>query len=208
MKILILEDDRTIHYGLRQHLLKQNHDILSAYSIGEAKRLIDDSIDLYLLDVTLPDGSGMEILETIRAINGNPVLFLSAHKDEKTMNQGFDLGADDYITKPFRFSDLDNRMRSIMRRSNIRNINNLTVDLDKAQVSVSKEIIVLSVIEYQVLLLLVNTHPHYLEKDRLIESIWGDTSDNTVSVTIRRLRTKLGEGVQIVNHVGKGYMIQ
>ena len=208
MRILIVEDDRTIHFGVRQHLLKQDHEILSAYSLSEAKRLIDDSIDLYLLDVTLPDGSGMEILEAIRKINANPVLFLSAHDDEKTMNQGFDLGADDYITKPFRLSDLDNRIRSILRRSNIKTVNNLTIDVDKALVSVDGDNIVLSVIEYQVLLLLVNTYPKYLEKDRLIESIWGETSDNTVSVTMRRLRSKLGDGVEITNLVGKGYSIQ
>lgn len=207
MKILIVEDDRTIHFGLKQHLSKHYGEILSAYTKSEAERLIDSSIDLYLLDVTLPDGTGFEILSKVREKFDTPALFLSAHDDEQSMNTGFDIGGDDYITKPFRLNDLDNRIRSIQRRSNLKKVNELSIDQSKGIVTYKENKIELSVIEYQLLLMLVHQSPNSVSKGEIIETIWGETSDNTLSVNIRRLRAKLGEAATIHSEAGKGYSI-
>lgn len=207
MKILIVEDDRTIHFGLKQHLSKHHREVLSAYTLAEAERLIDSSIELYLLDVTLPDGTGFEVLSKVREKYDTPALFLSAHDDEKSMNTGFELGGDDYITKPFRLNDLDNRIRSIQRRSSLKRINQLTIDLGKGSVSFNNEKVDLSVIEYQLLLLLVQKSPKPVSKEHLIGMVWGEASDNTLSVNIRRLRGKIGDAAEIRSEAGKGYSI-
>lgn len=208
MKILVLEDDRTIHFGLKQHLSKHYGEIVSAYTIAEAKRMIDDSIDLYLLDVMLPDGTGFDVLKEIRKTSNTPALFLSAHDDQNTIDTGFNLGGDDYITKPFRLNDLDNRIRSIQRRSNIKRVGYLSIDLDRALVLVHNVKIDLSVIEYQLLLQLVQHSPNTISKELLIDKVWGEASDNTLSVNIRRLRSKLGEDIDIQTVAGKGYFIK
>lgn len=207
MKIMIVEDDRTIHYGLKQHLLKTHVEVLSAYTLAEARRLIDPSIELYVLDVTLPHGTGLELVQEIRVHFDTPVIFLSAHDHETTINQGFDFGADDYITKPFRLIDLDNRIRSIQRRSNIIKVNQLSVDLKRAKVVVNDETIVLSVTEYQLLLELISHSPNVISKQDLIKKVWKAAPDNTLSVNIRRLRTKIGDGVVITSVANEGYSI-
>lgn len=204
MKILIVEDDRTIHFGLKSHLSK-SYEVISAYTKSEAERLIDGSIDLYLLDVTLPDGTGIELLKLIRKEYDTPALFLSAHDDETTIDEGFKTGGDDYITKPFRLSDLDNRIASIQRRSNIKRVGNISVDVNRAKVTIDDEMVVLSVIEYQLLLELIHQSPNVVGKEHLIEKVWGEASDNTLSVNMRRLRTKIGDGAEIKSIQNQGY---
>lgn len=207
MKIMIVEDDRTIHYGLRQHLLKTHSEVVSAYTVSEAQRLIDNSIDLFILDVTLPDGTGLDLVKEIRGRQDTPVIFLSAHDDEHTINKGFDFGGDDYITKPFRLKDLDNRIRSIQRRSPILKVNRVSIDLTKAKVFIDDEIILLSVTEYQLLLELIHQSPNTISKQELISKVWKEAPDNTLSVNIRRLRSKLGDGAVITSVANEGYYI-
>lgn len=207
MKIMIVEDDRTIHFGLKQHLLKSDKEVVSAYTVSEAVQKISDDIDLYILDVTLPDGTGLDLVKIIRQNSDTPVIFLSAHDDDQTINSGFDLGGDDYITKPFKTNDLDNRIRSIQRRSPIIKVGALSIDTKRAKVKVLNEEITLSVTEYQLLLELVRQSPNTISKQDLIEKVWKEAPDNTLSVNIRRLRNKLGEGVTISSVSNEGYKI-
>lgn len=207
MKIMLVEDDRTIHYGLKQHLLKTHSEVISAYTFSEGERLIDPSVELYILDVTLPDGTGLELVQLIRETQDTPVIFLSAHDDDITIDKGFMLGGDDYITKPFRLVDLDNRICSIQRRSNVLKVNHLSIDLKTARVFIKGEQVVLSVTEYQLLLELVNHSPNVISKQDLIRKIWDEASDNTLSVNIRRLRSKLGNDVCITSVANEGYSI-
>lgn len=207
MEIMIVEDDRTIHFGLREHLSAKGYELVSAYTFSEGFQMIDSSIDLYILDISLPDGSGLDLLTHIRSVSENPVIFLSAHDDEHTINRGFDGGGDDYITKPFRLNELDRRILSIQKRSNIMRIGDLSIDIKRGKVFIGSDELVLSVIEYQLLLELANQSPTIVSRDVLIQKVWVEAPYNTLSVNIRRLRTKLGDAVTIHSVVNEGYGI-
>lgn len=208
MKIMIVEDDRTIHFGLKEILSAKGHSIVSSFSVSEALRLVDDSFDFYLLDIGLPDGTGFDILNVIRKGSDVPVIFLSAYDEEASIVKGFDLGADDYITKPFHQSELIRRITSLQRRSNIIKFKDLSVDVKLAKVSVFGTEVKLSVTEYQLLLKLLMHKDDVVLKEDIIESIWGEASSNTLSVTIKRLREKIGDGVLITNIQNEGYRIE
>ena len=169
---------------------------------------LNQSFDLFLIDVGLPDGDGISLAKTIREHHTQGIIFTSAKDDETTISSGFDLGGDDYITKPFRISELKQRIQSVLKRSIISK-GNLINDPKSAKVKVDSYEIDLSVLEYKLLLHLVQNEGKILTRESIIEYLWGDyVTGNTLSVTMKRLRHKLGDSVTITTVHTKGYVLE
>lgn len=223
MNIFLLEDDSAIGIGLCYSLENEGYNVTLAKSISEAKDIVSKSnFDLYILDLTLPDGSGYDICKLIKAQGDYPVIFLTAYDDEVNVVMGFELGADDYITKPFRLKELLVRIKSVMRRYNkefsdgVVTIKNLTINTNEAKVYKDGEEIILTAMEYRLLLILLNNRGVVLTRNQLLENIWDVAGDfvesNTLTVYIKRLRDKIEEEPnkpQFIKTVrGLGYVIE
>lgn len=223
MNIFLLEDDNAIGIGLCYSLENEGYKITLAKSVSEARDIIDSNkFDLYILDLTLPDGSGYDVCKHIKAQGDYPVIFLTAFDDEVNVVMGFELGADDYITKPFRVKELLVRIKSVMRRYSKDNndgvikIKNLTINTNEAKVYKDGNEIILTAMEYRLLLILLNYRGVVLSRNQLLENIWdvaGDfVEDNTLTVYIKRLRDKIEEEPnkpQFIKTVrGLGYVIE
>ena len=222
MDIFLLEDDDAIALGLCYSLQNEGYNVTLAKSVSEATDIVEkNDFALYILDLTLPDGSGYDVCKKIKSIGDRPVIFLTAYDDEVNVVMGFDLGADDYITKPFRLKELLVRIKSVLRRYNrtggdaTGKIKNITINTNEAKVYKNGEEIVLTAMEYRLLLILLNNRGKVLSRSQLLENIWdveGDfVEDNTLTVYIKRLRDKIEEDAassQIIKTVrGLGYMI-
>lgn len=222
MDIFLLEDDDAIALGLCYSLQNEGYNVTLAKSVSEATDIVEkNDFALYILDLTLPDGSGYDVCKKIKSISDRPVIFLTAYDDEVNVVMGFDLGADDYITKPFRLKELLVRIKSVLRRYNRTGgdatvkIKNITINTNEAKVYKNGEEIVLTAMEYRLLLILLNNRGKVLSRSQLLENIWdveGDfVEDNTLTVYIKRLRDKIEEDAassQIIKTVrGLGYMI-
>lgn len=222
MDIFLLEDDDAIALGLCYSLQNEGYNVTLAKSVSEATDIVEkNDFALYILDLTLPDGSGYDVCKKIKSIGDRPVIFLTAYDDEVNVVMGFDLGADDYITKPFRLKELLVRIKSVLRRYNRTGgdatvkIKNITINTNEAKVYKNGEEIVLTTMEYRLLLILLNNRGKVLSRSQLLENIWdveGDfVEDNTLTVYIKRLRDKIEEDAassQIIKTVrGLGYMI-
>lgn len=202
MNIFVLEDDEAIGIGLSYSLENEGYTVTVEKTVASAKSAIaKDSFDLYILDLTLPDGNGYEICKLIKSMGDYPVIFLTAYDDEINVVTGFDLGADDYISKPFRVRELMARIKSVLRRySKDSNdgkikIDNLLINTNEAKVYLDGNEVILTAMEYRLLLSFVNNRGVVLSRQRLLEDIWdvgGDfVNDNTLTVYIKRLRDKL-----------------
>ena len=222
MDIFLLEDDDAIALGLCYSLQNEGYNVTLAKSVSEATDIVEkNDFALYILDLTLPDGSGYDVCKKIKSIGDRPVIFLTAYDDEVNVVMGFDLGADDYITKPFRLKELLVRIKSVLRRYNRTGgdatvkIKNITINTNEAKVYKNGEEIVLTAMEYRLLLILLNNRGKVLSRSQLLENIWdveGDfVEDNTLTVYIKRLRDKIEEDAassQIIKTArGLGYMI-
>ena len=222
MDIFLLEDDDAIALGLCYSLQNEGYNVTLAKSVSEATDIVEkNDFALYILDLTLPDGSGYDVCKKIKSIGDRPVIFLTAYDDEVNVVMGFDLGADDYITKPLRLKELLVRIKSVLRRYNRTGgdatvkIKNITINTNEAKVYKNGEEIVLTAMEYRLLLILLNNRGKVLSRSQLLENIWdveGDfVEDNTLTVYIKRLRDKIEEDAassQIIKTVrGLGYMI-
>ena len=223
MKIFLLEDDSAIAMGLSYSLENEGYEITHAQSVKQAFEIIDkEEFSLYILDLTLPDGNGYDVCKKIKSKGDLPVIFLTAYDDEVNVVMGFELGADDYITKPFRVKELLVRIKSVMRRyskesvdSNIV-IKNLTINTNEAKVYKDGREVVLTAMEYRLLLILLNNRGKVLTRNQLLEGIWdidGDfVEDNTLTVYIKRLRDKIEEDATKPRFIktvrGLGYVIE
>lgn len=223
MKLFVLEDDEAIGIGLSYSLENEGYSVTLAKSIKQANEIIDNTaFDLYILDLTLPDGNGYDICKRVKAKGDLPVIFLTAFDDEINVVTGFDLGADDYITKPFRVRELMARIKSVLRRYNKENadgvirLGDLVVNISEAKVSKNGEDIILTAMEYRLLLTMLNNRGNILTRNKLLEEIWdieGDfVNDNTLTVYIKRLRNKIEDDPakpDIIKTVrGLGYRIE
>lgn len=223
MKIFILEDDDAIGIGLTYSLENEGYTVTLAKTVSDAERIINsENFALYILDLTLPDGSGYDVCRTIKKKGDLPVIFLTAYDDEVNVVMGFDLGADDYITKPFRVKELLVRIKSVLRRYNkesadgIVRVKDLVINTNEAKVYKNNQEIILTAMEYRLLLILLNNRGSVLSRNQLLENIWdidGDfVEDNTLTVYIKRLRDKIEEDptkpVYIKTIRGLGYMIE
>lgn len=223
MDIFLLEDDEAIGIGLTYSLENEGYNVTLAKSVKEAEKIIDEKeFSLYILDLTLPDGSGYDVCKRIKAKGDLPVIFLTAYDDEVNVIMGFELGADDYISKPFRVKELMLRIKSVMRRysnetsDGIIKINNLKINTNEAKVYKNNEEIILTAMEYRLLLVLLSNRGKVLSRTALLENIWdvaGDfVEDNTLTVYIKRLRDKIEEDPakpEFIKTVrGLGYVIE
>ena len=223
MDIFLLEDDEAIGIGLTYSLENEGYNVTLAKSVKEAEKIIDEKeFSLYILDLTLPDGSGYDVCKRIKAKGDLPVIFLTAYDDEVNVIMGFELGADDYISKPFRVKELMLRIKSVMRRysnetsDGIIKINNLKINTNEAKVYKNNEEIILTAMEYRLLLILLSNRGKVLSRTALLENIWdvaGDfVEDNTLTVYIKRLRDKIEEDPakpEFIKTVrGVGYVIE
>lgn len=222
MNILLLEDDEAIGVALTYSLQSEGYSVTLAKSIAEAKSIINsNTFSLYILDLTLPDGSGYDICKAVKSQGDYPVIFLTAYDDEVNVVMGFDLGADDYISKPFRLKELLARIKSVLRRYSKDNadgtmqIQNITVNTNEARVFKNGEEVILTAMEYRLLLTMLNNRGIVLTRNKLLEDIWdieGDfVNDNTLTVYIKRLRNRIEDNPaepSIIKTVrGMGYII-
>lgn len=223
MDIFLLEDDSAIGIGLSYSLQNEGYAVTLAKSVAEAGGIIKDKIfDLYILDLTLPDGSGYDVCTSIKKLADRPVIFLTAYDDEVNVVMGLELGADDYISKPFRVKELLARIKTVMRRYNketaggIVKLFDLTVNTNEARVFKNGGEIILTAMEYRLLLTFLNNRGVVLSRQKLLEDIWdvaGDfVNDNTLTVYIKRLRDKIEEdpaAPRIIKTVrGLGYILE
>jgi DNA-binding response OmpR family regulator len=204
-QILLVEDDTDIVENLTQFLEKEGYDTQVAMGQGEAlKRLTEESFDLVLLDISLPDGNGYAVCRAVKAEKDIPVIFLTASGDEYSVVTGFDLGADDYIAKPFRPRELVSRIKNVLRRHHkletTLEYGGVVVDMVKGTVTKEGQEVFLSALEYRLLLVFFHNQGVVLSRNRLLEEIWdvaGEfVNDNTLTVYIKRLREKIESDVQ------------
>ena len=218
IKILIVEDDATIVENLSELLRQEGFDADSALSCKEAENKIEaKQFDLVLLDVLLPDGNGFSLCKRIKSVTDCPVIFLTASADEFSVVTGLDIGADDYIEKPYRPRELISRIRSVLRRAgksqSVITVGNVSVDMDKGMVTKNGRDVFLSALEYRLFLVFLNNPGITLTRSKLLSEIWdiaGDfVNDNTLTVYIKRLREKIEDDPQspkiILTVRGLGY---
>lgn len=212
MDILLIEDNQTITKGLTYTFSTTNYNLVSASNIEEAKQILTTKIPkLILLDVTLPDGNGFDLYEEKIQILNIPTIFLTAKDTEDDIVKGLELGAVDYITKPFSTRELLARINRILssKQSTIK-VKNITFNFDKMEVFKNDEIINLTSLETKILYLLFTNINKVVKREYLIEYIWNltgnDINDNTITVYLKRIREKLG--IDIIKTVkGIGYRI-
>ncbi|MGI6721197.1 MAG: response regulator transcription factor [Anaerovoracaceae bacterium] len=225
-KILLVEDDRDITQNLSALMEDEGYSMTSVENQqGAIEAIGREQFDLALLDISLPDGSGYAVCSAIKADtpdNKNketPVIFLTAYDDEASAVASLDMGADDYVTKPFRPRELMSRVKNILRRTGrqkaVFRLGDLVVDSRKGNVHKGGQEIFLSALEYRLLLVFLNNMGVVLSRERLLDEIWdiaGEyVSDNTLTVYIKRLREKIEDDPQspkIIKTVrGSGYMV-
>lgn len=220
-KILLVEDNDTIIMGLKYSLEQENFEVDTAKNIVTAKSKIKkQEYDLYLLDIALPDGEGYEICKTIKEKENSPVIFLTAKDEETDIVQGLDMGADDYVVKPFRTRELISRINSVLRRyqkntscENQIKCQNILIDNNTAKVYKNGKEVIFTSLEYKILLMLFNNKNILVTREQILDKIWdvagNFVNDNTLTVYVKRIREKIddkdGKIIQTVR--GIGYMV-
>lgn len=223
-KILLVEDNDTIVMGLKYLLEKENFEVKTVKNLEETYKIAEkEKFNLYLLDINLPDGNGFDICSKLKEKEDVPIIFLTARDDEKDIVKGLDMGADDYITKPFRNRELISRINNVLRRygkndnnskDNIIKINEIEINTDSAKVMKNGEEIVFTSLEYKILVMLFSNPNVLITRQQILDKIWdiagNFVNDNTLTVYIKRIREKLGDkdGKIIKTVRGLGYIIE
>lgn len=198
--ILIVEDDIALCNGITLALKNNDYRFLTAYNIFDAKKLINNNdFDLVILDINLPDGSGLDLLTEIKNTQSIPVILLTANDIEIDIVTGLEMGADDYITKPFSLMVLRARvnaqLRKLILKPDLTQIDSFTFNFDTMEFRKSGNLIELSKTEQKLLRLLIENRSKIIARQTLINKIWADGSEyvdeNALSVAIKRLRDKL-----------------
>jgi two-component system response regulator RegX3 len=219
-RILLVEDDKSIIDNLSAFLRKEGFDVDVATGQKAAlEKLNTSSYDLLLLDISLKDGNGYSVCSAVKSSFNIPVIFLTASDDEYSVVAGFDVGADDYISKPFRPRELISRIKNVLRRSNklgtIIEYEGIMIDTEKGIAMKNGRDLFLSALEYRLLLVFFNNKGAVLSRNKLLEEIWNIAgefvNDNTLTVYIKRLRDKIEDDPQnptIIRTVrGFGYKV-
>lgn len=217
--ILLVEDDDTIALGIERFLTKKEYHVQHADTLNKARQILDNNrIDLILLDVNLPDGSGFDFCDEVNKSRSIPLIFLTVKDQEQDIVRGLDLGGDDYITKPFTFTVLHSRISAVLRRSS-RNLEADiltcgTIKVIQSETKVLKENteIPLTKGDYNLLLYLIHNKNCTVTRNAILDKLW-DTegsfiNDNSLSVAIKRLRKKLGQYHSIKTVRGIGYKME
>lgn len=217
-RILLVEDNESIVMGLQYLLENEGFTIKIAENVKGASRLLEaDKFDLILLDVGLPDGNGFTLCEKIKQDYRTPIIFLTAKEEENDVVKGLDLGADDYIIKPFRNRELISRMKNVLRRNGTDERclqhGNVRLDTVAGKVYVNEKEVILTALEYRLLLNFFNYPNKLFTRDEILNQIWdmagNFVNDNTLTVYIKRIREKLGDtdGTLIETVRGIGYRL-
>lgn len=220
-KLLLVEDDKNIIANLTEFLRAEGYAVTNASGQTQALQLLEqERFDLALLDISLADGNGFAVCSAIKATCGIPVIFLTASGDEFSTVTGFELGADDYIPKPFRPRELLMRIKNILRLTgstgSVVSLGQVQVDTVKGTASKDGKDLYLSALEYRLLLVFLNNRGAVLSRSQLLEAIWdiaGEfVNDNTLTVYVKRLRDKIEDDPQnptIIKTVrGLGYKVE
>jgi len=219
-KLLLVEDDTTLIRMVRDYLIGEGFAVTAVTGQSAAQASMDrEKPDLALVDISLAEGNGFGVFADAKS-RGIPVIFLTAFSDEFSVVTGLDMGADDYISKPFRPRELVSRIRNVLRRTKKRtsiiSLGDLTIDTDRGSVHRGDQEVYLSALEYKLLLVFLQHRGQTLTRDRLLEEIWdcaGDfVSDNTLTVYIKRLREKIEPDAQNPRYIrtvrGLGYRLE
>ena len=219
-KILIVEDDKGIIENLTEFLEGEGFSVVSVNGQKKALELVEqETFDIVLLDISIADGNGFSVCSAIKANYNIPVIFLTASGDEYSTVTGFNLGADDYIAKPFRPRELVSRIKNILRLTGnsglVIQLGDVQVDTVKGTAKKMGQDLYLSALEYRLLLAFINNRGAVLSRTKLLEMIWdiaGEfVNDNTLTVYIKRLREKIEDdpqNPQIIKTIrGLGYRV-
>ncbi|WP_461206719.1 response regulator transcription factor [Clostridium sp. DL1XJH146] len=220
-RILLVEDDSTLAYGVEYTLKGEGFNIIVASTLEKARKLFrEKEFDLILLDLSLPDGKGYDMSMDIRKKSGVPIIFLTAKDEEINIVTELDMGADGYITKPFRIRELISRVRAVLRRYSKEDLSvgiitsgDLVVNTSQNKIVKNKKELFLTGQEYKLLITFMKQPLQVLGRDYILEGLWDINGyfvdDNTLSVYIRRLRSKIEDDPQdpkyIVTVRGMGY---
>lgn len=225
VKVLVIEDEPDIRKTVEYNLTREGYEVSGCGSISEAKTLLENpNFSIILLDLMLPDGSGLDLCKQIKSnpeTNEIPILILTAKDDEVDKVVGFELGADDYVTKPFSVRELILRVKAILKRNTKtnsssnqiheinRNFGSLKIDLESYEVFINDEEVILTTLEFKLLNQLIERRGRVQTRDQLLTDVWGYSSDittRTVDTHIKRLREKLGSMGKYVQTIrGVGY---
>lgn len=215
-KILLVEDNEMIVKGLVYSLSKEGFETNIAYNAQEAESKIESNVyDIIILDVMLPDGNGFELCKYIKENKDIPIIFLTAKDDEKDVVNGFNLGADDYVVKPFRTMELISRIYNVLRRynkdKNVIEIGQVRIDLEANRVYVDNKEVEFTALEYKILVLLFTNAGKTVTREKILDKIWdvagNFVNDNTLTVYVKRIRDKLGKSDVIKTIKGIGYRV-
>ena len=213
MKILLVEDNKSIIKGLEYAFAQNGYSCEYCLSLDEAVRKAPFNYDAAVLDIMLPDGNGFDLFKKIRRYSDLPVIFLTAVGDEDSVVNGLELGADDYITKPFSTRELIARIKRVANKNSKKNIitvSGITLDLDKSAVFENGKQLELTALEYKLLSLLMQNAGKVVTRELIFEKIWDVSgnfvNDNTLTVYIKRIRKKLDADI-IKTVKGMGYQV-
>lgn len=203
INLLLVEDNETIITGLTYALSQESFEVDVARTAYETRQKLQrQSYDLLILDVSLPDGDGFAICKEVKKKDIElPIIFLTAKDEEKDVVLGLEIGADDYVIKPFRTKELISRIRTVLRRYHKKEekstiqIKDVTIDLAKAEVYKGKRQVILTALEYKILVMLFQNQNRLITREQLLDKIWdvagNFVNDNTLTVYIKRIREKI-----------------
>ncbi|QEK01539.1 response regulator transcription factor [Treponema phagedenis] len=220
-RIFLLEDSDDTSLGIKHYLEKRDFSVFCACAINEAKKNFNTKFDLIILDINLPDGNGQDFFRYAKSLKDIPIIFLTVKNDEKSIVEGLDLGAEDYITKPFRLAVLHSRINAVLRRTSkaelnakinsVIILNEYELDTEQKRLFKNKAEIELTAQEYNLMKIFMENHNQTLTRLKLLDLVWDSknnfVNDNTLTATVRRLRQKLDEPLLKTIH-GIGYRLE
>ena len=222
--VLVADDEKEIRNVLSLLLSCEGYNVICASDGNEVVSLANENIDLYILDVNMPNLDGFMTAATIRKKYDAPIIFLTAYSTESEKIMGFTVGADDYIVKPFSNIELLMRVKAILKRSikypentgnkNIKRINDIILDMDKQVIIKDETIISLTYTEYKIIELLANNPKHIYSLDDIYQSIWNDNAvgDDAIMVHIKNIRKKINDDSRNPKYIktawGRGYYVE
>lgn len=211
--ILIIEDDKDLNRGVSFALKKDGYNVISNYNISEGYiSLKQNDIDFLLLDINLPDGSGLDFCKKINDKINFPIVFFTANGSQEDMIKGFERGCDDYIVKPFSIDILKLKINAILKRNiDIFTYKDLKVDFNSRNIFINDEKINLTVTEYNLLKLLSKNKGRIITKEVILKKLWDNrgnyVDENAISTNIRRLRQKLGDDSKNSKYISTAFGI-
>ena len=220
--VLLVEDDMALSIGIEYTLKQENFNVIKVRNLKDAREKFNSEVELILLDVMLPDGTGYDFCSEVRKKSNVPIIFITAYDEEANIVLGLEIGGDDYITKPIRIKEMIARINAVLRRkttikkdlqSKVIISGDIVVDILKIKVFKNSKEIILTPVEYKLLMLLIKSKNNVVTREVILEKIWdvdGEFVDsNTVNVYIKRLREKIEEdsknSVYIETVRGMGY---